>query len=360
MVGCVLVRDGRVIGEGFHQRVGGPHAEPLALGSCDDPRGATAFVTLEPCCHTDKRTPPCAPALVRAGIERVVAGCTDPSPQVNGNGLELLREAGVTVELASGEIAARCRQLIAPFALSLCAKRPYVTMKLAVSRDGCMTRAPGERTQITGPQAARVTHALRGRSDAVLVSGRTVMVDDPLLTARVEQPARVPTRVVVTSSLDLPLDRQVFVSARQHPTVVYACTGASGAAPEQAEKLREMGVELIEVPSAGGHPDSLAILHDLFERRCTHVLVEAGPTLARGWIRNGSVDRVWVMEASMELGCKDERLCAPKLEFPDTGSVQLGPDRLTEYLNPRSPGFAGAFASADLVLAGFEDVSAGN
>src|SRR5829696_6363962 len=183
MVGCVIVRDGRVIGEGFHEQFGAPHGEAAALAACaESPAGATAYVTLEPCCHTNKKTPPCVPALIEARLARVVVGSVDPNPDVNGQGLDQLRAAGIAV--TQGVLEESTKQLLAPFIARVVYDRPYVTLKWAETADGKVAGPRGERLQISNPRSTRAVHALRAASDAILVGINTVINDDPLLTAR--------------------------------------------------------------------------------------------------------------------------------------------------------------------------------
>src|SRR4051812_14976122 len=183
MVGAVIAKGDRVIGEGFHAQFGGPHAEPAALASAtESPQGATAYVTLEPCCHTNKKTPPCVPALIGAGIARVVCGCVDPNPDVNGKGLDQLRAAGVSVDVNVLEDPAK--QLLAPFIARTVYDRPYVTLKWAETADGKVAGLGGKRLQISNEQSSAIVHTLRARSDAIVVGVNTVIADDPLLTAR--------------------------------------------------------------------------------------------------------------------------------------------------------------------------------
>src|SRR5688500_12293000 len=253
MVGCVLVKDGRVIGEGFHRQFGGPHAEPNALASCTEaPAGATAYVTLEPCCHTNKQTPPCAPRLIEAKVARVVIGCLDPNPVVNGRGVAMLRAAGVRVDRPALEGAAK--QLIAPFIAGTSFQRPYVTLKWAQSRNGRVAGRTGERVKITNDASDRVVHALRGRGDAIAVGTNTVLNDDPLLTARHGQaPARNLIRVVLSNTLKLPTHSKLVRSARETPVLVYCSVSSARSNPEAVSGLTTLGVEVVTLPDQEAH-----------------------------------------------------------------------------------------------------------
>jgi len=326
MVGCVLVRDGQIIGEGWHTHFGGPHAEPTALADCaargNSPAGATAYVTLEPCCHLNKKTPPCAPRLIKEGIARVVIGCLDPNPSVNGNGVTMLREAGVQVDVAPDAIAQYFRQLIAPFLLAEHFKRPYVTLKWAESADGFVAGVGGKPVRISSDKATFAVHRLRSRCDAIGVGVGTVLTDDPSLTVRDVPSLRTPIRFV--------LDR-------------------TGRMPKSARMLSDGGptVRIIR---------DLSELDDLAGR---HVLIEPGPTLAAALLP--TADRVWVIRASKWM---NEGLKGPARDrsfeetYSRTGAAELGGDILTEYLNRRSGSYYGGFdrnswnsmASADLVL----------
>src|SRR5688500_8212868 len=199
LVGCIIVNDGRIIAEGFHQQFGGPHAERVALADLASKglpsEGATAYVTLEPCCHTNKKTPPCVPALICAKITRVVVGCLDPNPDVNGNGLQQLREAGI--EVIGPVLECEAKQLIAPFLARVKHGRPYVTMKWAQTGNGKVAGPRGRPLRITNDTSDRVVHALRARCDAIAIGTNTVLSDDPLLTARGGERVRPLLRIVL-------------------------------------------------------------------------------------------------------------------------------------------------------------------
>lgn len=353
MVGCVLVKGGRVIGEGFHERVGQNHAEPNALANCtEDPRGATAYVTLEPCCHTNKRTPPCCPRLIGAGIRRVVVGALDPNPAVDGNGVAALRAAGV--EVVTGVLERECKQLIAPFLAGTKCKAPYVTLKWAQTADGRVAGPGGARLQISNSASTRVVHELRARCDAILVGVNTVVADDPRLTPRDVGPSRLHTRIVLDHDLRLPLESQLVRTAKELDVAVYTSRdGYATTAPERIRGLLAAGVHVI-VKERGIHgvmrlPE---ILHDIGERDVTHLLVEPGPTLAAGFFEANAADRLWVIESPMRVGDESAPAAAAVPgDFVPVGKVDLGGDALTEYLNPQSPAYFASEASADFLLA---------
>jgi len=344
-VGCVIARDGRIIGEGYHALYGGPHAEPAALAACSEsPEGATVYVTLEPCSHTNKKTPPCAPRLVEARVGRVVIGCLDPNPQVNGRGVALLRQSGVTVDIS--DLEARCRQLIAPFVARQLLNRPYITLKWAQSADSRIAGPGGVRVRISNERSYRVIHHLRARCDAIMVGINTVLKDDPLLTARHVPEARPLLRLVLDSQLRLPPTSQLVRTAKDDVLVFHA-----PGADQPAEPIPQ-AVTLIPVPTDDeGRLRLDQVIAALQPWSPTHLLVEPGPTLAEGFFRSGLVDRVWVIRSPREIG-DDTAPAAPVVpaDYAVAGEIDLDGDRLTEYLNPASPTFATAVASADLQL----------
>ena len=360
MVGCVLERGGEVIGEGFHEQFGGPHAEPNALADCrrrgHDPAGCTAHVTLEPCCRENKKTPPCAPALIAAGVRRVVLGCLDPNPAVNGRGVEMLRAAGVVVERSA--MGADAEQLIAPFLAGTVHRRPYVTLKWAESADGFVAGAGGRPVRISNEKSTRAVHALRARCDAIAVGTNTVLKDDPLLTARGVEPSRPLLRVVLSNTLNVPVGSRLAGSAREHSTVVYCSESALVEHADRAARLKAVGVgvvglaDLEPAPERGTHPFSFAdVLADLHGRGVVHLLIEPGPTLAASLMRRGQADRVWVIRSPRRI----DESGAPRaaaVAYPAVGSVDLDGDVLTEHLNPSSEVYFSPSPSADLLLTG--------
>ena len=350
MVGCVIARDGRVIGEGFHEHFGGPHAEPAALAACtESPAGATAYVTLEPCCHTNKKTPPCVPKLVEARLARVVAGSVDPNPDVNGQGLDQLRAAGIHV--TQGVLEESAKQLLAPFIGRVVYDRPYVTLKWAETADGKVAGPRGERLQISNEKSTRVVHELRAASDAILVGVNTVINDDPLLTARdVPNPRRL-IRAVLDARLRIPMASKLVRTARQSRVFVHFDRFRADAERDKVRALRDAGVEPF---IAGSTHDGLRldeVLNTLGGFDATHVLVEPGPTLARSFLNHESLtDRVWLIVSPRRA---DDVASVAGVGIPasyvKTGEADLHGDRLIEFLNPASPLFFSAEPSADFV-----------
>jgi diaminohydroxyphosphoribosylaminopyrimidine deaminase/5-amino-6-(5-phosphoribosylamino)uracil reductase len=387
MVGCVLVRGETVIGEGWHVEFGKGHAEPTALADCasrgNSAKGATAYVTLEPCCHTNKKTPPCAPRLIEAGIARVVIGCLDPNPDVNGKGVAMLRAAGIEVdtlpppplagegrggglgELQSSLVnqgpppqpspasgggslnASRFRQLIAPFIARIEARRlPIVTLKWAETADGFVAGAHGVRVAITNDTSNRLVHQLRSRHGAIAVGINTVIADDPLLTVRGIDGANQPIRVVLDSTLRIPTNAKLLKHDPNAGRVVVMRAIDSMDSASRVATLKQLGVEVATFERRGDH------LHlPKIDARTDEWLVESGPTLARSFLP--WADRLWVFRSPSRLHAGDD---APRAAtIPDhwiaTGTLDVHGDQLTEYVNTKSVNFHAAVPSADFVLA---------
>lgn len=298
-VGCVIVGDGRVVGRGWTQPGGRPHAEAEALARAGAAaRGGTAYVTLEPCSHHGK-TPPCADALIAAGIARVVAAIEDPDPRVSGRGLARLRAAGISVE--TGLCAAAAGELNAGFFSRVRQGRPLVTLKLATSLDARIATATGESRWITGTAARARAHALRATHDAVLVGTGTALADDPQLTCRLPGlEHRSPLRIVLDRNLRLPPTLHLFAEARGTPT--WVATLPSDDAARRAA-LADQGVRIIDAqPNAAGGIDLIALLQRLGGEGLTRLLVEGGGTLAAALLRAGMVDRLVWMRAPVVIG----------------------------------------------------------
>ncbi len=291
LVGAVVVKGGVCVGEGWHQRFGGPHAEVHALAAAGEAaRGATLYVTLEPCCHHGK-TPPCTDAILCAGIAGVVAAMADPFPAVAGKGAELLRRAGVAVEI--GLCEAEARRLNAPYLKLLSHGRPYVHAKWAMTLDGKIATRMGDSKWISNEESRRRVHELRGRMDAIIVGIGTVLADDPLLTARPPGP-RTPVRIVLDSCGRLPQDSQLARTARE--TAVIMVT-APELAEARAEELRGLGCEVLLLPLEGTRPALTGLLDELGRRRMTNVLVEGGAGVLGGFRDAGEIDEIHVFIA---------------------------------------------------------------
>jgi len=297
MVGAVVVKDGAVVGEGWHLCAGTPHAEVHALAAAGDAaRGATVYVTLEPCCHFG-RTGPCADALVAAGAKRVVVAMTDPNPQVAGRGLARLRAAGI--EVTEGVLAAEAARLNEAFIKWVTTGMPFGIMKAAMSLDGKIATRGGQSRWITGPQARERVHRLRDCADAILVGVGTVIADDPELTARLpEGGGKNPLRVVVDSAARLPLTAKV-VRDGLAPTVV-ATTAA--AAPAKTAALAAAGVEVLVLPRGPTGVDLRALWRTLGERQATSVLVEGGAAVNAAALAANVIDKVYVFVAPKIIG----------------------------------------------------------
>jgi diaminohydroxyphosphoribosylaminopyrimidine deaminase / 5-amino-6-(5-phosphoribosylamino)uracil reductase len=350
MVGCVLVRDGKIIGEGAHEYFGGPHAEPNALATCSNPAGATAFVSLEPCCaYPGKKTPACASALIAARISRVVSACRDPNPAVSGKGLQQLRDAGIAVE--ENLLADEAQQLNAAFFKQTQFARPYVTLKWAQTADGKIAGPGGQRIFISNSTSLRAIHQFRSRCDAIVVGIGTVLADDPMLTPRVPNPPRIPVRVVLDSNLRIGLDRQLIGTAAEAPVLICCTSAIHAQCEEKIARLHVLGVEVIALPDDGHRQLSLnALLDELGRRAMTHIFVEPGPRLASSFLTENLADRVWITRSPKVVEVENAP-CAPKIDYPATGRIQLDGDELTEYLNSKSSVFFCLQPSADFKLA---------
>lgn len=285
-VGCVLVRAGMVVGEGWHRRAGEPHAEVLALTAAGPlARGATCYVTLEPCCHQG-RTPPCVEALIAAGVVRVVAAMMDPDPRVGGGGLRRLQQAGLHVQ--TGLLETQARDLNRGFTKRIQAGHPFVVCKVAASLDGRVALASGESKWISSPAARADVQRLRAQSSAVMTGIGTLLVDDPALNLRspLAERAPQPLRVILDSRLRTPATARVM----RGPGHVLIFTLASGS--EKADLLRGLGAEIIEAPAEGPRLDLVAVLKTLAHREVNEVLVEAGPALTGALLAARLVDEV--------------------------------------------------------------------
>jgi diaminohydroxyphosphoribosylaminopyrimidine deaminase/5-amino-6-(5-phosphoribosylamino)uracil reductase len=305
LVGAVIVRDGEVIGEGFHAELGGLHAERAALADARqrgaDPAGATMYVTLEPCAHQG-RQPPCVEAILEAGIAGVVVASEDPTKKASGRGPIALRDAGLEVELAAGAEAAAARLQNQPFRKHGRTGLPLVTLKLAMSLDGRTATAAGDSPWISGERSRELVHRWRGESDAIAVGIGTVLADDPLLTARLGE-ARQPVRVVFDSDARLPLDSQLLTTLDQSPVLVVTAPDADAA---RAAALRAAGAETITAPGATPGDRVHAALAELGRRNITSLFLEGGRTLAASFTESDQIDEVKTFVAPVLLGSETD------------------------------------------------------
>ena len=296
-VGCVITKDDRVLGVGHTQRAGDAHAEVMALRDaavrCEDVRGATVWVTLEPCAHHG-RTPPCCDALAAAGVGKVVASATDPNPLVAGQGFERLRAAGVTVETGPGEH--ETRELNIGFFSRMQRKLPWVRMKIAASLDGKTALENGASQWITSEEARRDGHAWRARASAVLTGIGTVLEDNPRLDVRLVPASSQPFAVIVDSKLETPPDAAMFIEGR--PLVIYTAVPD----PSRRTLLEGRGATVLEMPGPGGKVDLAAMLRDLAAREVNELHVEAGHKLNGSLLREGLVDELLIYMAPRLLG----------------------------------------------------------
>ncbi len=300
-VGCVLVKEGDIVGEGWHQRAGEPHAEVNALRRAGvRARGATLYVTLEPCCHHGK-TPPCTRAIREAGISRVVAAMEDPNPRVAGRGFAELREAGIEVEV--GVLREQAERLNPGFISRMARGRPWVRCKLAMSLDGRTAMASGESRWITGSAAREDVQRLRARSSAILTGIGTVTSDDPSLNVRLPDAERQPVRVVLDRRLQISPNARLF----SLPGKVLLFTGEQTPL-ERFEPLAATGAEIVPVPEAPGGLDLKVVMEQLAQREVNEVMVEAGPTLSGAMLEAGLIDELVIYMAPHLMGSRAKGL----------------------------------------------------
>ncbi|HEY1285197.1 MAG TPA: bifunctional diaminohydroxyphosphoribosylaminopyrimidine deaminase/5-amino-6-(5-phosphoribosylamino)uracil reductase RibD [Solirubrobacterales bacterium] len=302
LVGAVIVRDGRVIGEGFHAALGELHAERAALEDCrrgdEDPAGATMYLTLEPCAHQG-RQPPCVEAVLEAGISRVVIASDDPSEKASGRGPGILRDGGVEVSFAAGAEATAARLINQSFRKHSRTGLPLVTLKLAMSLDGRTTTAPGDSPWISGTESRELVHRWRAESDAIAVGIGTVLADDPLLTARGIERARQPVRVVFDSNARLPLDSQLLRTLDTSPVLVVVSDQAGSS---RLSALRDAGAEVLVASGSTPAERIASALADLGRRNVTSLFLEGGQTLASAFSDADQLDRARIFIAPVILG----------------------------------------------------------
>ncbi len=303
-VGCIIVKEGRIVGKGWHKKFGGPHAEINALQNCKtlgvNPRGATMYVALEPCCHYGK-TPPCTEAIIAAGIAKVVAATIDPSPHANGAGMKQLREAGI--EARTGVCETEARLLNAPFIKFAATGKCWVILKWAQSIDGKVAYAAKTSQQrwISNELSRKDAHKLRRRVQGILVGINTVIADDPLLTARPSRGKR-PARIVLDTHLRIPLNCRLLATAKKEPVLVVTSEEAVKANSEIADKTAQKGAELLTVPIDQGRCDIKSLLDELSKRGVAQLLVEGGPTVLASFLKRQLADEICVYITAKILG----------------------------------------------------------
>ncbi len=300
MVGAVIVRNGKIIGEGWHEKCGALHAERHALSHCsEDPAGATMYVTLEPCCHVG-RQPPCTQAIIEAGIRRVVIGSADPNPFVAGQGVQILRQAGI--EITENVLGKECDKINQIFFHYIQSKKPYVAMKYAMTMDGKIACCTGESKWVTGEDARAHVHRLRHRYRAIMAGVGTVLADDPMLNCRMEN-GRDPIRVICDSSLRTPLTSQLVRTAAQIPTILATAQTDS----KRAQPYLHAGCTVLSLPGPDGKVDLSALMAELGKLEIDSVLLEGGGTLNWSMLKAGLVQRVYTYLAPKLFGGADAK-----------------------------------------------------
>ena len=300
MVGAVIVKDGCIIGEGYHERYGGLHAERNALASVtESPKGAVIYVTLEPCCHYGKQ-PPCVDAILEAGIARVVTGSDDPNPLVAGKGFKRLIEHGVEVTTHVEKEA--CDALNPVFFHYIQTGLPYVAMKYAMTMDGKIAAYTGQSKWITGEEARAFVQKLRHRYTGIMAGAGTVLADDPRLTCRIPG-ARQPVRIICDTRLRIPFDANVVETAKEIPTILATCQ----ADPDRIRPFEEKGCQVLTLPEEDGHVDLRALMRELGKRQIDSILLEGGGTLNWSALKSGIVQKVYCFTAPKLFGGIDAR-----------------------------------------------------
>jgi diaminohydroxyphosphoribosylaminopyrimidine deaminase/5-amino-6-(5-phosphoribosylamino)uracil reductase len=294
MVGAVVVKGGKVIASGYHKKAGEPHAEAVALRKAGPKaKGATLYVTLEPCSHTNKRTPPCSPLVISSGVKRVVVAMVDPNPRVSGGGIKALRKAGI--EVIAGVLEAEARKLNEAFIKYITIGMPFVTLKIAQTLDGKIATATGESKWITGEQAREEGHKLRDVNDAILVGVNTVLQDDPSLTTRIPK-GRDPLRIIVDTKLRTPLKSKVITQRSSAKTLIAALDIMP---KDRLVKLLDAGAEILIVRGSKGRVDLRSLMKMLGGMGVTSVLIEGGAEVNASALRSGIVDKVVMFIAPM-------------------------------------------------------------
>jgi len=335
MVGAVIVKKGRIIGEGYHRRAGDKHGEIVALESCqENPRGGTLYLNLEPCCHRGK-TPPCVEAIIKAGIKRVVAAMADLNPLVNGRGFEFLRQHGIEVEIGLCKLEAE--ELNEKFVFFIINRRPFVMIKAALSLDGKIATATGESQWLSSTEARMYAHQLRQEYDAIMVGINTVLRDDPRLTVRLPSADKKKIlRVVLDSKLRIPLQCRLLQDKGGGDVLVFTTPAAPA---EKNEQLKSLGAEVIVAKEKGGRVDLQYALNQLAEKGIISLLIEGGAEVFASALREKVINKVLFIYAPKIIGGKDsiplfsgegKKELASAYRLTRVRSFQLGPDVAVE------------------------------
>ena len=336
MVGAVVVKNGHVVSRGYHRKAGEPHAEAIALKRAGSAaKGATLYVTLEPCSHTNKRTPPCTPLVIQSGVKRVVIAMIDPNPRVSGGGIKTIRKSGI--KLVTGVLEAEARKLNEAFIKHVTTKTPFVTLKIAQTLDGKIATASGESKWITGEEAREAGRTLRDINDAILVGINTVLKDNPSLTARIPG-GRDPIRVIVDSRLRIPLNAKVLIQKSQAKTMVATLSNV----PEsKIKKLQDIGAEVLTIKSALGRVDLQDLMKKLGKKDIMNVLIEGGAEVNASALKSSIVDKIVMFIAPTIMTGKDS-LCS-------IGGIS--PKKIGHAIKLRN--VTSCFVGQDLMLEGY-------
>ncbi len=299
MVGAVIVKNGRIVGMGFHRKAGLPHAEIEALRETGiRAKGSTLYVNLEPCCHTIKRTPPCVREIIDRGIKRIVVAMEDPNPHVSGKGLSALKRAGI--EVTTGILREEAERLNEAYIKYITTRRPFVTLKMASSLDGKVATTTGESRWISGEKARDYVHRLRNTVDAVMVGIGTILTDDPLLTARPKRgKVKNPIRIVVDSRLKIPYKARVLSSDPSVPTIIATTELAP---PKRVKAVEKHGVKVLVLENKGDRVDLGILIKKLGDMEIANLLIEGGPEVSASALREGIVDKIIIILAPKIIG----------------------------------------------------------
>lgn len=300
MVGAVVLKGNRIVGKGYHRKAGMPHAEVVALNEAqEEAKGATLYVNLEPCVHVG-RTPPCVNAIIAAGVRRVVVAMLDPNPRMNGMGIDALKKAGIEVKV--GLLEDEAKRLNEAFVVYMEKKRPFFTMKGAVSLDGKIATKTCDSKWISNEESRRYVNKLRSEVDGIMVGINTVILDNPLLIPKVARPKKIPVRIILDSKLRIPLSCDVVKTSEKYKTWVFT---ADDSRPDKEAKLRSLGLEVIRVPKdETGRVSPGHVCEELFRREIVHVLLEGGGEINSGLLKEGLLDKIVLFYAPIIIGGK--------------------------------------------------------